>query len=313
MAIGTLAFGVGIFAGVAFAAANPPPNPCSASAGVPKLVSPCRHYSLKLNPLLTPQAPAMGLFLKVHIDGGPALRLLLDSGAQYIVLDKRAAALSGRSSGDTLELVGLGAAAKAARRVAPGTVEIGDLLLRDCDMLAVDAKVLEGVDGVIPMSLFAGFLVHFDVPGKTLDLEPYPYNPPTPDDGFSPARSDHSLLFLQAVLNESQAGYLLLDTGAAYNAVSLSAARAWKNYRILSATISLRGGTGDTDGFLLPPGVHFRFGSRVLSADPAVVVDLSDFVRHHQFEVAGILGYPALRRSIVTIDYRDALVRVDTR
>jgi hypothetical protein len=54
----------------------------------------------------------------------------------------------------------------------------------------------------------------------------------------------------------------------------------------------------------------FRVGSRVLVADPAVVVDLSDLTRHHHFEISGVLGYPALRDSVVTVDYRDSLVRM---
>jgi hypothetical protein len=67
------------------------------------------------------------------------------------------------------------------------------------------------------------------------------------------------------------------------------------------------------EGFPLSPGVLFRCGDRVLSADPAVVVDLSSLARHHQFEITGILGYPALRNSIVTIDYRDSLVRIERK
>jgi predicted aspartyl protease len=284
-----------------------------ASAGPPQLASPYRHYSIKLNTLFTPAAGTTGLFLKARIDGGPALRLLLDSGAQYIVLDQRAAARSGRPTGAALELVGLGAAAKTARRMAQSSLEIGDLALRDCAVLAVDSPLMEGIDGVLPMSLFAGFLVRLDVPGKTLDLDPYPSDPPLQDGGYSPARADHCLLFLDAVLNESRAGYVLLDTGATYNAVSEAAAGAWKNQRVTCNSISLHGGTGDTEGYLLPSGVRFRFGSRIVSADPAVIVDLSAMATHHQLEVAGVLGYPALRRSVVTIDYRDSLVRIDGR
>ena len=294
-----------LVAATGLAATNSPP------ADSPRLVSPYRHYSLKLNSLFTPATQTTGLFLKVRIDGGPDLRLLLDSGAQYLVLDKRAAAASGRSAGSTMELVGIGTSPKAARRVAPATVEIGDLTLRDCDVLAVDAPVLDGIDGVIPMSLFAGFLMHLDVPRKTLELEPYPPGAPGQDGNYSPVRASNCLLFLQAVLNESHRGYVLLDTGATFNAISPAAARAWIHRPLLPGSIPLRGGTGDSDGLLLPAGVQFRFGSRVVSADPAVVVDLSEMTRHHQIEVAGVLGYPALRRSVVTIDYRDSLVRLD--
>ena len=105
----------------------------------------------------------------------------------------------------------------------------------------------------------------------------------------------------------------MLDTGATFSALSAEAARASRNYWSLANVISLRGSAGGIDGFQLPAGVRFRCGDRVLSGDPAVVVDLSDFARHHRFEISGILGYPALRNSIVTIDYRDSLVRIEGR
>ena len=114
------------------------------------LESPYRHYSLKLNSLFTPQAHTTGLFLKGRIDGGPQLRLLLDSGAQYIVLNKRAAAASKLTAGSSMELVGLGTSSKTARRVSAGRVEIGDLAMRECDMVAVDTPILDGAACVIP-------------------------------------------------------------------------------------------------------------------------------------------------------------------
>jgi hypothetical protein len=295
-----------------FAATNGP-DACGAYDAAPKLASPCQHYSLKLGSLYIPPSQPMGLLVKARIDGGPPLRFLLDSGARDIVLDKRAAALLKRSAGTGLELVGMGPASKTAKRAAPGEVQIGDLVLRDCPILAVDGKLMEGVDGVMPMSLFAGFLLRLDVPGKSLELDPYLPGPPLADEAFAPVRADNRLLFLEAALNGSKPGYVLLDTGATYNGVSPAAARAWKNYRFQSPGISLYGSAGEIDGFLLPPGVQFRFGSHVLSADPAVVVDLSAMARHHNFEVSGVIGYPALRRSVVTIDYRDSLVRMEVK
>ncbi len=256
----------------------------------------------------------MGLFLKVRINGGPVLRMLLDSGATFLVLDKRAAAASGVAAGSPFELVSLGASPKPVRRAACGTVEIGDLALRDCNILTLDERLLDGVDGVIPTALFAGFLLHLNFSAKTLELEPYPVEPPAQDGSYTSARADNCLLYLSAQLNESpQPGYVLLDTGATYSAVSEATVRTWKEYRGLARAVPLHGGSGAVNGKLLPSGVHFRLGSQVVSADPVVVVDLSDVSRHHQFEVAGILGYPALRRSLVTINYRDALVRIEEK
>jgi len=290
---------------VAALAAGPPPET------LPRLASPTGHYSLKLNSLSTPEAQTMGLFFKARIDDGPVLRMLLDSGAQHIMLDKRAAAKSGRAAGPGLELVGVGPSSKVCRRATAGRLEIGDLVLADCGILVVDGRIQDGVDGIIPMSVFAGFLVRLDVSRKVLDLDAYPPDPPVQAAGYMPVRSDNRLLFLHTVVNETQPGYVLLDTGATYNALSPAAARASRNYWRLDEAIGLRGGAGGIEGFPLAPGVHFRCGAQLFSADPAVVVDLSDFARHHHFEISGILGYPALRNTIVTIDYRDALIRIE--
>lgn len=298
---------IALAAASAALAGGPPEAP-------PNLISPYQHYSLKLNSLFSPDTRTAGLFMKARIDGGPVLRMLLDSGAQYVVLGKRAAAPLGKTAGAGLELVGIGAAPGVARRLRPETVQIGDLELRDCGVLALDDKLPDGLDGVIPLSLFSGFLVRLDMPGRILDLEPYPENGPVADGGYSAVRSDHGLIFLPAVLpNSQQSGYILLDTGATYNALSPAAAGRWAKYPALATSVSLRGGTGDADGLLLPAGLRFRFGSRVLSADPAVVVDLSEMTSHHQFEISGVLGYPGVSHSIIRVNYRDALVRFEDR
>ena len=277
----------------------------------PKVASPEAHYSLKLNTVVAPDMRLMGVYLKARIDGGPVLRMLLDSGAQHVILDKRAAARTGQTAGAALELVGVGAKSKLCKRAVAGTVEIGELVLDNCDLLVVDGQILEGIDGIIPMSLFAGFLVRLDVPHKVLELDGYPSEPAVPGVNDLPVRADNHLLFLYAAMNESLPGYVLLDTGATFSAVSAASARAARNYWSQSNAIFLLGSSGGIQGFQLSPGVRFRCGTHVLSADPAVVVDLSDMARHHQFEITGILGYPALRNSTVTINYRDALVRIE--
>jgi hypothetical protein len=153
-----------------------------------------RHYSLKLNAVITPESQTMGLYFKARIDGGPVLRMLLDSGAQHIVLDKRAAAKVGRTAGRTSnwwewahrEILPARRAGNRANR-RPGA--------EDCDILVVDGQMLEGVDGVIPMSLFANFLVRLDLPRKVLDLDAYPADPPVRDASYLPVRTDNRLFF----------------------------------------------------------------------------------------------------------------------
>ena len=171
--------------------------------------------------------------------------------------------------------------------------------------------MIEGVDGVIPTSVFSDFLVRLDLRNKKLELTPYPTGTPASDAGYLPVRVDRRLFFLRTVLNRSDSGYVLLDTGATYSALSPEAARASRNYWSLASGIFLQSGAGGVEGFQLPSGVRFRFGASEFSADPAVVVDLSDFTRHHLFAITGILGYPAIRNSVVTMNYRDSTVRIE--
>jgi predicted aspartyl protease len=116
-----------------------------------------------LNSALTPELHTLGLYLKARIDGGPDFRMLLDSGAQHVVLGRKSAARIGRKDGAPFDLVGVGGAVKSCSRSTRGTVRIAGLTFEDCDILIVDGQLPEGIDGVIPMSLFEGFLVRLDM------------------------------------------------------------------------------------------------------------------------------------------------------
>ena len=269
-----------------------------------------QQHTLKLGSFVIPPSAPAGLLLRVRIDSGPVLRLLLDSGAEFIVLNKAAASKSGHSGGSDLDLVGAGRTPKAARLTKAGSVAIGDLVFHDCGLIIADGKLLEGIDGVIPLSLFAGFLVRLDIPGRTLDLRPYPPGGRVEDGDLSQVRASKNLLFVKAVLNDTREGYVLLDTGAFFNAISESTARALKYPQLFGSSVQLQGGAGAIEGKMFPSDVHFRFGSRVMEASPVVVVRLDELEQHHRIEVAGVLGYPALRESILTINYRDGLVGI---
>ena len=197
--------------------------------------------------------------------------------------------------------------------VQAGTVAVGDLVFHNCPLIIADGKLLDGIDGVIPLSLFAGFLVHLDIPGRTLELRPYPPGGSVEDAGLAHVRASNDLLFIKATLNDSREGYVLLDTGASFNVISEGTARALKYPRLFGSAVPLRSGTGAIEGTAFPMEVRFRFGSRVVAANPVVVVGLSQFEQYHQMEVAGILGYPALRESVLTINYRDGLVGIDRK
>jgi hypothetical protein len=161
------------------------------------------------------------------------------------------------------------------------------------------------------MALFDEFLIRLDPIAKTLELLPYPAVPPESAAGI-PAISNHQLLFLRGSVNGSQ-GYFMLDTGASYNAVSRDVVRQMNISDAFSPRIDLRGGGSEIEAPLLDAGLSVRFGTQQISMAPVVAVDFTTASRYHGLEVAGLLGYPALRDSVLTLSYRDRFVRIEGR
>jgi hypothetical protein len=263
---------------------------------------------LKLQAFSMPSTPGpVGLVIVARVNGGPPLRLLLDSGAQFLFLDKKGAARSGCRGGEPLDLVGAGSANPvAATKVKASTVDVGGLTLRQVDIGITDKRLFDNADGVFPLALFANFLIRLDLPAKNLDLLPYPDG----KDFGSPVVFSHGLLFVKALLNGTEEGLFLLDTGASYNAISTRLARRIKSTNALSQPISVQSGTARIDAPFVPEALRFRIGTQDLRADPVVTVDLSAASHHHNFEISGLIGYPALRSSVLTINYRDGLAQI---
>jgi len=291
--------------GVCFGASGPEASP--------QLPSAPSAYRIKLEPFVVPPARTVGLLVNARINGGPTLRLLLDSGTQYVALNRKAALKSGCAGGSDLELVGAGSpSAVLVKQQHADTLQVGDLTLRGVPLITAELGFANGIQGVLPLSIFAGFLIRLDVSGKTLDLSPYPMEPMDPA-GAIPAFSNNRLLFVKGSVNETHEGYFLLDTGAAYTAISRDLARQLNFSDLLALKVSLHGGTADMDAPLLSGSVQLRLGSRQLIAGPVVAVDLSTTSRYHGIEISGLIGYTALRDSVLMVSYRDGLIRIGSK
>ena len=271
---------------------------------------PERSFRIKLRPFVVPPSPPSGLLISGRVNGGPPLRMLLDSGAQFLVLSRRSAAKSGCSGGTNFPLVGAGAAAaKTARSLRAETIEIDDFLARAVHVLVSDERLPDGVDGVLPLSLFAGLLIRLDLPAKSLDLYPYPEQMEHQTAEIA-ALQNNDLLFVKCRLNGAREGYFLLDTGASYNAISLRLAKELSSPDLLNAAVSLQGGTDAVAGHLTRTLTRLQVGTQELLPDPMVAVDLSLASRYHGLEVSGLIGFPALRNLVLTVNYRDGLIRM---
>jgi predicted aspartyl protease len=253
------------------------------------------------------------MVVQARFNSGPVLRLLLDSGAQYAVIDRGAAAKSGCIGGSNLDLIGAGASTAAVVKMQRAeTLQVGGVTFHDVPLVIHDRKLADGIQGALPLSIFSKFLIRLDIPGKSLDLLPYPPDQPRLE-GAVQAIENNRVLFLKGTANEKTEGYFLLDTGATYNAISHKVARELHIAESMAERVALQGGTAEMDAPLLRGSVRFRLGALELATDPLVAVDLSVPSRYHRIEIAGLIGYPALRGSVLTVNYRNRLIRIEPR
>jgi hypothetical protein len=284
-------------------------NSTSATDAHPDFVSPYQPYELKLKSFCPAPNRLAGVLLDVRINGGRPLRLVLDSGAGSIVIDARTAHSLGLSGGAEMDLVGL--RTKSAKTGMVESVDIGPLSFRNCRIDLVDGKVVEGADGVIPLVMFSDFLMRLDLPKRTLGLLPY-------SDEQGPAGSTHrvvaqgDLLLVRTLLNRKHDGYAVLDTGAFCSAISREVAGTLAGSNFLP-DLPIAAGTGAATGRLVSAAVRFEIAGQELVPDRVVALDLLNLSRHYGVEVVGVLGFPALSPYVLTIDYRNRLVRIEPK
>jgi hypothetical protein len=99
---------------------------------------------------------------------------------------------------------------------------------------------------------------------------------------------------------------MLLDTGSAYNVLSNAASAQLQPARVLAVTAA----AGQTAARVLPGRLPVQLGDGELSFDAALAMPLTEISRRHGVNVTGIIGYPALAGAVVTVNYRESLVRI---
>jgi hypothetical protein len=266
-------------------------------------------HRIKLERFVAPPYGVAGVLVRARINGSPPMRLLLDSGAQYVVLNRAAAARTGCTGGSEMELVGAGdSSARSVKLQTAAGIEVGDLTFHNVPLLVADRVFADGIQGAMPLSMFADYLVQIDFPGKELRLSPYPAS--TDREGAVATLTSNQLLFVRGTANETRGGYFLLDTGSAYTAISSSLARQLDVSDALSEHVPLSGGTTNVHAALVTGAVRLRFSPRPF-AGPIIAVDLSTISRYHNFNVVGLIGYNALSESLLTVNYRDGFIRLD--
>jgi predicted aspartyl protease len=269
-----------------------------------RVASSLESYHFRLADLVPAPGKLQGLLLTARINGGKPLRLLLDSGAEGIYLSSRAAKKLDLESVGEARIAGLGQTGAVSGQVALArTLSIDAFQLENPILHVMDFVWLTEADGVIGTDVFEDFLVRIDAQKRTMDL--VPYSAQSQANGTRAYRVGHYLLVEGSANNRSQ-GYFMVDTGASSTVIASKAATSilpdafGQEVNLRDARGPVRGGTA------APASLHF--GGRELWDGQAVALDLTDFSKQAGVEILGVLGFPALRQSPFTINYRDGWV-----
>jgi predicted aspartyl protease len=290
-----------------------------------RLESPYKSYRIELTPFQPSQARPEGILLPVRINNGRTLHLLLDSGAHGITVAAHAARRLGLEQVAESRINGLGGGGPVSAVVTIAkSVAIGDLRLGNCIVEVMPSDLTRGADGVIGMNLFEAFEIRLDARSGKLELEPFSDRLPAFENegaNLSPwiaydrrvteisppvamAYGFQHFLMVKARVNEHE-GLFLFDTGSAVTSLAKEIAPPAPQRLDF---LPFLGASGAVSGaFRLSP-VILRIAGKDYTEKEPVALDLSQISQRQGVRISGILGFSALRRAPVTINYRDGLV-----
>jgi tetratricopeptide (TPR) repeat protein len=275
-----------------------------------RLASPYQAYRIKLAGYYPNGQTQTGLLMEVSLNGSKPLRLVLDSGADGIfVRGARARTLNlERLTNDRITGVGSPRDDRAYVALAH-RVTAGDLELEDCLVHVSETSSFPNADGVIGMNLFEKFLVYVDAVSASLNLSPYTNgsNPGAASSRTVRAWRVGQLLLVNASI-DGQGHCFLLDTGSSFSATPSAAPASNARDTGQAAEVNILGADGRVRGARRAQPLRLTFdGEEVVDENP-VKLDLTELSRREGIEISGIIGYPALEKSGLTINYRDGLV-----
>jgi tetratricopeptide (TPR) repeat protein/predicted aspartyl protease len=147
-----------------------PPRSC-------KLASTVSSTQADLSPLLRDARHLRGLGVSVSVNGTKA-KLMLDTGASGILIDRGIAEKSGLTRLSQTSISGIGDKGENAGWIGLATsIKIGELEFLDCPVEVMDKRSVADEDGLIGADVFAHFLVDINLPDRKLRLTELPPRP----------------------------------------------------------------------------------------------------------------------------------------
>lgn len=268
---------------------------------------PANAHHLRPNILYKATGSPAGACIPVRINGSKPLCLLLDSGASGLVVGSNALKNSGAAlveTGAEAGISGFGAGRRTARQAVAETVDLESLVLRNVPLRIVSGELLGGNAGILGLDVFQDYVIEWDLRRGIIALTPAPSDSPA---GLRMERRGH-LLFVETVFNQRVTGYGLLDTGASHSLIESDSAN-----RVSGPTgvdfVPMRGVLGQANATRLG-AVRFDLGDARLIDRETLGTDLSAMGERFGIPLTGVIGYPALLNSTLTLNYRASTVRI---
>lgn len=283
------------------------------------LESPYVHTEVKLISMKDGPSKGQGWGLRVKLNGNRTATLQLDTGASGIYLGRSAYSRFGlkRLSFEKFESKGVGDDLKPTQTVALAeSVDAGGVVFRNVPVRVSDQRQVVGMDGLIGTDLFREFLVTLDFPRQKLILDPFDRRLEDSEDvdravtevnrHMTPVMRAGNHLFVRTAGNRKAEGWFLVDTGAALNFVAEDFAR--RISKLASSSMGVSGVSGNVKKTYSAASVDLAFAGLAQQNDVMVSFDFEKLSNDIGFEVAGILGRPALDLLRLALDYRNGLV-----
>jgi len=287
------------------------------------LASEYRPYELNLVRILNGPQSMRGVGLRVRFNDSWEGRLLLDTGSSGIALSRKAAARAGFEAleQEGTEVHGIGERTMGSVRQLADEVRIGDLVLRNCPVSIFETARDATHDGLIGADVFSKFLVQLDWPAMKLRLTPYPGLTAAPEGSHDaePLGAGFERVYLLAhiliptfINDGSQPRLFVIDSGSTANLINVGAAREATKVHGDSWTI-VHGVQGRAKEVSRADRVRLTFGGFRQDNADMIAVDLGRGSDDGGVDLGGLLGMPVLDQLAMTIDYRNAGVRLEYR
>ena len=276
-----------------------------------------------------------GYGLAVALNGRSNV-LLLDTGASGIVIGRGFAEQAGIANLIRTRIGGIGGHGWTEGSVGVAdSIKIGGMEFQNCPIRVTDSYFAADANGLIGADVFEKFLIDIDFPHEKLKLSELPKRPgeaekqlgltnaegsEQPDENaaqdryIAPEMQSFTRIFrfdrdllVPTSIGDVPPKLFLLDTGAAKNSISPSAAEeVTKVHR--DPHITVRGIGGTVSEVYTAKQAVIRFGHLSQKNQQMIGFDTTSVSDGLGTEVSGFLGFAVLRMLDITIDYRDGLV-----